>query len=593
MFYNTFRATKSAMKREEQNKLNRIRNINPKERLMNLQKRNKLKDLLITKFMDKYGLQYQDQNLENEVTKFVQKEKLNDVDLQRLDNKIRRMVRDNSARNVLKSTLTRNLQQTRQNDLNEYQNNVFSNTQNDFTNKNINMDLNLNNNNNTLYQDQNLNQNQNQNQKTENVSLPQVNNNINEKKMVRSQSTSNINPNYTYTKFPKRLYYNNKIYKSPEEELAELEKELAKDESEYKPKCVRLDFTKEGDEWAAISKYNKKLFEQQILEERMKDNEMKRRTKADLDNQIKQKIKKEYEEELKEKEYDKILEEHLKKIDEIERKKLEDIRKQKIREKENRDALLKEGNIRKRIESLKEKKFEKEYVKNIKENIEKEKRIAMERKIKENEALNKAIKENEIKKEKLKQLMKKQKEDDILSMEEQIKTGEKQDLERKYYFDRIKNYGNKYSLKKAEEILEQMKDAQKKEDEKIQFYYDEKRKVADEKERKEFIKKRMERKELKKYLDMQVEEKKKEEDFLKALDYEQARIWNVDCKKYMEDEKIIDGKIKKMNKINQDSLIKQINENSKKKKMRKNMSDAEYYMNRDLLEKAKASLANE
>jgi hypothetical protein len=590
MFYNAFRSTKSAMKEAEQNKLNRMRNINPKERLMNLQKRNKLKDLLITKFIDKYGLKYQDQTLENEVTKFVQKEKLNDVDLQRLDNRIRRMLRNNSARNVLKSTLTRNLQQTKQNELNEYQNNIISNTQNEFANKT--MDLNLNNNNNTFNNTFNntLYQDQNQNQKNEGISLPQVNN---EKKMVHSQSTSNINPNYTYTKFPKRLYYNNKIYKSPEEELAELEKELAKDEGEYKPKCVRLDFTKEGDEWTAISKYNKKLFDQQILEERIKDNQMKRRTKEDLDNQIKQKIKKEYEEELKEKEYDKLLEEHLKKIDEIERKKLEDIRKQKLREKENRDALLKEGNIRKRIETLKEKKFERELVKNIKENIEKDKRIALERKIKENQALNKAIRENEIKKEKLKQKMKKEKEDDIIFMEENIKTGEKQDLERKYYFDRIKNYGNKYSLKKAEEILEQMKDAQKKEDEKIQFYYDEKRKAADEKERKEYIRKRMERKELKKYLDMQIEEKKKEEDFLKALDYEQARIWNVDCKKYMEDEKIIDGKIKTMNKINQDSLIKQINENSKKKKMKRNMSDAEYYMNRDLLEKAKASLANE
>ena len=590
MFYNAFRSTKSAMKEAEQNKLNRMRNINPKERLMNLQKRNKLKDLLITKFIEKYGLKYQDQNLENEVTKFVQKEKLNDVDLQRLDNRIRRMLRNNSARNVLKSTLTRNLQQTKQNELNEYQNKLVSNTQNEFANKT--MDLNLNNNNNTFNNTFNntLYQDQNQNQKNEGISLPQVNN---EKKMVHSQSTSNINPNYTYTKFPKRLYYNNKIYKSPEEELAELEKELAKDEGEYKPKCVRLDFTKEGDEWTAISKYNKKLFDQQILEERIKDNQMKRRTKEDLDNQIKQKIKKEYEEELKEKEYDKLLEEHLKKIDEIERKKLEDIRKQKLREKENRDALLKEGNIRKRIETLKEKKFERELVKNIKENIEKDKRIALERKIKENQALNKAIRENEIKKEKLKQKMKKEKEDDIIFMEENIKTGEKQDLERKYYFDRIKNYGNKYSLKKAEEILEQMKDAQKKEDEKIQFYYDEKRKAADEKERKEYIRKRMERKELKKYLDMQIEEKKKEEDFLKALDYEQARIWNVDCKKYMEDEKIIDGKIKTMNKINQDSLIKQINENSKKKKMKRNMSDAEYYMNRDLLEKAKASLANE
>ncbi len=214
--------------------------------------------------------------------------------------------------------------------------------------------------------------------------------------------------------------------------------------------------------------------------------------------------------------------------------------------------------------------------------------------MKENEALNRAIKENEIKKERLKQQIKKQREDDILAMEENIKTGEKLDNERKYYFDKIKNYGNKYSLKKAEEILEKMKEDKRKEDEKVQYYYDEKRKEADERERKEKIKKYLERKELKKFLDMQIEEKKKEEDFLKALDYEQARIWNVDIKKYCEDEKIINEKIKEMNKKNLDCLIKQMKANSSKKKVKKNnnMTDAEYYMNRDLLEKAKASLSN-
>ena len=90
---------------------------------------------------------------------------------------------------------------------------------------------------------------------------------------------------------------------------------------------------------------------------------------------------------------------------------------------------------------------------------------------------------------------------------------------------------------------------------------------------------------------MQVEEKKKEEDFLKALDLEQARIWNVDCKKYYEDEKIIDGKIRQMNKRNLDCLFKQISENTNKKKNKKNMTDNEYYLNRELIEKAKASLS--
>ena len=45
-----------------------------------------------------------------------------------------------------------------------------------------------------------------------------------------------------------------------------------------------------------------------------------------------------------------------------------------MREKINRDVLLKEEYIRKRIENLKEKKFERELVKNIKENIEKDKK---------------------------------------------------------------------------------------------------------------------------------------------------------------------------------------------------------------------------
>ena len=92
---------------------------------------------------------------------------------------------------------------------------------------------------------------------------------------------------------------------------------------------------------------------------------------------------------------------------------------------------------------------------------------------------------------------------------------------------------------------------------------------------------------------MQIEEKKKEEDLKKALDYEQARIWNVDTKKYYEDEKLIDGKIKAMNRKNLDFLIKQMNENYNKKNIKKcNMTDNEYYMNKDLLEKAKASLSN-
>ena len=87
---------------------------------------------------------------------------------------------------------------------------------------------------------------------------------------------------------------------------------------------------------------------------------------------------------------------------------------------------------------------------------------------------------------------------------------------------------------------------------------------------------------------MQIEEKKKEEDFLKSLDDEQARIWAIDCKKYFEDERDIERKIRLMNKRNLDLVMEQIN----KRKMNKKqvMSDTEYAMNRDILQKARTTL---
>lgn len=83
--------------------------INPKERLLNFQKRQKLKNLLITKFMEKFGINQPDQILENEITKFLQSEKLTDVDLQRLDAKLNKIYQSRKAKQQLKSSLTHSL----------------------------------------------------------------------------------------------------------------------------------------------------------------------------------------------------------------------------------------------------------------------------------------------------------------------------------------------------------------------------------------------------------------------------------------------------------------------------------------------------
>ena len=74
MFYNTYRTTKSSMlSADKNNKSVEGRNVlNQRERLLNLQKRQKLKDLLITKFMQKYKIKNYEKIMEDEITYFLQ-----------------------------------------------------------------------------------------------------------------------------------------------------------------------------------------------------------------------------------------------------------------------------------------------------------------------------------------------------------------------------------------------------------------------------------------------------------------------------------------------------------------------------------------
>ena len=551
MFYNTYRSTKSSMRSADKNNLAGVgRNIvNQRERLLNLQKRQKLKDLLITKFMQKYGIKNADEILEEEIGKFLQGEKLNDQDLRRLDNKIRNLLKEKATKERLKEKLTQSLQ------------GIPSNT------KDILPKIDSNN-------------------IEENTISPKI---INpQPRILNTEPSNTLQPkNLSCSSYnPKKTFNSRRIYKKPEEELAELEAEFAKDEKEKEKNFKRLDFSEDGDEWSAIAKYNRKLYEDQIKYEKMKDEELKKRNKADLDLQIRQRLKQEYENELKEKEYDKIMEEHQREMDELERKKQDAIKKQVMREKESRDEQMRQNYIKKRIEILKEKKFEKSLVKSIQEGIEKEKQDAIERKKKENEALLRAIKENELKIIKKKEKEKKDKEEEIKMGEERMKMQMKEDLARQKYYEAIKNNGNKSSAKSVE-VLEKLRKQQEEEDKRIQHYYDEKNRLEIDKEKQKELKKYKEKFELKKYLDMQIEERKKEEDFLKSLDYEQARIWALDCKKYNDDEKEINTRIREMNKRNMNILMDQINKNRNKKKT--GMSDTEYAMNRKLLEQAKVA----
>ena len=618
MFYNYCRSTKAGLvDRDQKATKNKQKPLShsPTQRILNISKRQKLKNLLMLKFMEKYKINYPDVAIEKEVTRFVQGEKLTDRDLQRLNNRIQRLVRKGSATNIFKKTLTnrfdnrlnspendrnqtnfnspeKNIQKMNPQEQGEIREHILS----DPNNHKIN---NMNLNNNTIYQ------------RNDAFSLPKVseksmndNNNISnagnnvdytDRKLKHSQSSTNM-ANRTLSIFPKNSFYANKYFKSPEEELAELEKELEIIDNHNKSKHEqRIDFSKEGNEWNAINKYKQKLYKQQLIEEKLKENEIKKRTKEELDNQVKLKIIKEHEETLREKKFNELLNDKLKKMDEIDKIKNEKIKSQFIREKESRDKLLKDINIRKKIEYLKEKKLDNELLNNAKKIWQKEINEKVMQKKMANEEMNKTMKEIAQKKIKLKDLIQRQKEEEITILKEKQKTEERQDKERQKIFDKINYNMNKFIIRNAEEIVAKNLQEQQKEEEKIQFYIEEKRKALEEKEIRDKIRKKKEQLELKKFLDMQVEEKKKEKTFLKELEHEQARIWNIDVQKYNEDEKMIDTKYKMMKKKNFDFIVKQMKENDAKKIIKQNsdMTTDEYEMNKELLQQAKKSLLNE
>ena len=549
--------------------------VNPRERLMNTNKRQKLRDLLIDRFAQKYNLGKNRILIEGEITRFLQQEKLNDVDLQKLDAKIKRIITQDISKKNLKKTLTDNLNYNK------------PLVENDINNQNI-------------------------NQVEESIYptnyQPPMESTLNQKVNQRSNSSQqnqNMRPLSSQTYIPQdklNLYKNRTKYKKPEDELAELEAELAAEQerewrekgyySELNPhyQLKKIDFKKYGNEWAAMAAYDKKIYEQQLIDEKIRQKQQKKRTKYDLDEQIKEKIKKEYEDELKEKEYDKIFKEHQKELDKIEKEKEKLIKEQYIREKESRQVQLRDSYVRKRIDELKEKKFDKKVIKNILTEMENEKRQNAEEKKRRNIELNKGLEENEKKRKNLKILQDKQKEEYLQFLEEQRKMDIRKEQQRDYLLNKIKNKFNVGYSQEAEDKVKKIQLDQEEEDKKMIHYMREKCRIADEKEMNEKIKREKEKKELKKYYDMQVDERKKEEEFEKVLDGEQARIWKKDCDKFNEDEKRIAKIIRDKNVRNQNTILDQIRMKKEKEKNNSNMSPIEFSMNKEKLMKVQEAL---
>ena len=497
---------------------------------MNVQRREKLGATLTDKFVTKFNAQKNRDLINKEVNQFLKRERLNENDLRQFELSLHKKLYSKEKKEKLKQNLITNIKSK--------QNSVTENNKN----------------NNLLENNLDTNQNQNLDQS-------------------RMSGASDLD------KFDEK-FLSDKI----REEEANDFKKISKLNDESDVKKVNLDLSKYANEWDAINMYNKKKFEEQKRNEKIRNWEIRMKTRAELNNQIKQKIIRKYEQELKEKEYDAMMDKHIEYLNELDQKKKEEMKKRALQEKEMRDKQQREQYVTKRIAYLKNKKYEKELVEHNKEEIRLEKEAIQAKKKRDHEELLKTIKDNELHKLKLIEQEKKEKENDVQMMEDALASELQKDYERKAYFEKIKRAGAQFSDEAVRNVYRLRDEKIKEEEEKMKQYFYMTNKLADEEDMRRKNKERENKKMMKEYYDQQVREKKAKEEYEHQINLAQGKIWNKDFIEYVENEKEkkrIERDLAKRNLSILDAQVKM-----GKYDVDKTMSTAEREMNFEILRKA-------
>ena len=559
-----------------------LRKNKSRDTLINNQKRQKLKNALMDRFQRIFGANANFNIINYEVENFLSQTNLTENDLRILEANLRKKLNIpfESKTNRNKS-LNPNNNKTKKN---RYNNTNKLRTQQKNLSNNINLTVNSNNTTNKIFNpfsntsNNIINDNESKNSNT--IILPSIGKkkrgfwdacDPNESRMSGGSDIDNFN----------EVRLGDKLR---EQEMKDFEKIAENKEFQKKKKKNQIDYSKYADEWDAINMYNKKMFEEQKRLEKIKDYQVKQRVKKELDNQIKQKIKKEYEQKLKDEEFDLMEKKHLKKIEELEKQKAEKVKALVIKEKEERDKQLKDQYIRKRIDILKNKKYERELVEQNKKDILEDKKAAKEKKEAEKRAMEQTIKDNELRKKILEEQAKKEKEDDIQIMKDHAAVEERKENERRAYFNRIERNANSFMDSAINTVLREQREKEMEEEEQLRKYNEFKEKMEAEDEYNRLKRIKEGKVNLRNYLDKQVAYKKLQAKKEHEIDVAQGKVWDKDVKIYNEHEKEVKKIIREMNIRNLKALDEQVKMG--KQNVDHGMSELEKAMNRDILEKA-------
>lgn len=337
----------------------------------------------------------------------------------------------------------------------------------------------------------------------------------------------------------------------------------------------------EEDEWQAIQNFNIMLHYEEQKQSQLREQERKRLIKDELDRQVREKNKRKKREADEDVEYEKLQQKHIKLLDDKEKERMHETHQKILNEKQSRDQQLQEEKLRKRLAEKQEFELEKEVVHRLQQEMDDERKQILEKRKQERDYLQTMLKENELQKKFQLDEHERERLEDIKAQEAYNDMLEQQERDRAKEVAEREKRAQEFMGKMADTVIKNMDNKQREEEELIRQYETQKEMADRRHDDRAHRKAEEEKHKMREFLAKQVEDKKRRERIEKELNDEQAFMWRRDRENYEAEEKRINQKIKTINKDNADFLQKQMQEKETAKKGR--MSMQEYLLNKQLL----------
>ena len=345
-----------------------------------------------------------------------------------------------------------------------------------------------------------------------------------------------------------------------------------------------MTFRNEEDEWAAISKYNKYMYDQEQELTKMRIEEKKKAIKSQLDEQVREKERRRQLELEQEASYCRA-ERDILDIEKTKESAKQEYLREKIKfEKEMRDLQMKEINERIQFEKDQEKTLDYHILNKIKdEQVKETEKQAKERENKRRD-MRQVMIENEKRKKKMLDMEAHQRAEDIEQQKMAIALAQEMEEEKarqlKARSDKIQAL-----ITVSQDKVKDIVDKNRAMDLRNKRYQELRERCLQQKEHEERLKEGERKKYLKNFQDKQVDEKNQRLIGEKNRMDEQAVMWKNDVDKFNDFSKKRDEEKAKIMSMYKDNLMEQMElRRNQDKKWRHDMNPNERLMNKDLLE---------